>query len=133
MLCTTFFVADHAELAEGKLFVNGGWPQSWTLAQVPQSWPLTLVAVLEVLRSELDTVLPVTITMVNPAGEEQHVADLDVSEGPEDPPDGSPLRIIETVQVVVTFAELGTTTFRLLHDNLEIARATLAVRLLPTV
>lgn len=130
MLCTTFFVADHAELADGKLFVNGGWRDSLELAQLPQLWPVSLVAVLEVLRSELETVLPVSITMVNPAGEEQHVASLDIS-GPDEPADGSPLRVMETVQVVVTFNEVGTTTFRLLHDGAELSRATLAVRLAP--
>ena len=131
MDCHTFFLADHAELADGKLFVNGGWRDGLDLVQLPQLWPVSVVAVLEVLRSELDEVLPVSITMVNPAGEEQHVASLEIT-GPDEPADGSPLRVLETVQVVVTFTEEGATTFRLLHDGTELSRATLAVRLAAT-
>lgn len=125
------FLANWAEAHDGLVFVSGGWPEWWSLPEVPSKQDLSLVIVYEVEPDEVGSPFRFDVALVH-NDSKGPAAWITATRAPSgEYVSGAPLYGEAIIRFQMEFAEVGVYTFEVDHDGRTVASVALGVRLSP--
>jgi hypothetical protein len=126
------FIANHAEWREHLLFVSGGFPEWWDLAEIPGDTSFTLVLMAEVTHQELDQQHTVEVAMRSSDGTEAALPSITFGFGPvEQYVEGAPIYTPALISMQAHIEHVGPTELVVRAGDVELASVRLAFRLAP--
>jgi hypothetical protein len=127
------FIANHAEWREHLLFVSGGFPEFWNLAEIPGDANFMLVLMAEVTHQELEQQHTVDIAMRSPDGSETPLLSIAFVFGQvEQYVEGAPIYAPALIPMQAHIAQVGPNELIVRHDGADLANVRLAFRLAPS-
>jgi hypothetical protein len=125
------FIGGHVETQNSLVYVHGGFPEWWTLTEIPSQAILGLVIVAEVERDEIDTQFDLFITINRLEGEGSDLGTLNLQFCRGESGSfvaGAPLYQNIAYNISVRFEEVGPYRISIKHEGEEVGDIRFGVR-----